>query len=555
MSLPVALYQMDSVCGDLAGNADAILQAAKTAQDHGAKLLLTPEMSLIGYPAEDWLLRPDFQDQATTAVEQLAKNLLEKEIYIPVIVGSLQISGQSRPFNAAFVLQHGKISTVYHKHHLPEYGVFDEDRVFTPGKDLCIITIEGHKLGLAICEDLWYPDIVQKYAKENVEGLLIINASPYEWGKQTTRELIIKNHLSAANLPGIYVNCVGGQDELVFDGASFSVDNQGQIRAHLHPFRELLTIWNFPIQKEQKTTALALPQRTNSLPLTFVNDVNHSKEASIYSALVVATFDYVHKNCFHDVVIGLSGGVDSSLVASIAADALGSQHVTAIMMPTKFTSSESLDWAKQQAKNLGIRYVVYPIETIFNDYLNLFQKQFQGHPWDVTEENLQARIRGSILMGWSNKFSSLVLTTGNKSELAVGYSTLYGDTAGAFAPIKDVYKTEVWELCKWRNSIQSSERILSKIISRAPSAELRENQKDQDTLPNYDDLDKILSLYIEYGQSTQAIAKQGFNIDTVSKIIKSIQHSEYKRRQNPIGPKISTTNFGKDWRYPICWKV
>lgn len=554
MSLPVALYQMDSICGDLLGNANAILQAAKTAQAHGAKLLLTPEMSLIGYPAEDWLLRPDFQERATEAIEHLALDLQKHGIQIPVVVGSLQISGKAHPFNAAFVLQKGKIAAVYHKHHLPEYGVFDEDRVFTPGNKLCVFTIDGYKLGLAICEDLWYPDVVLEYAKKKVAGLLIINASPYEWGKQKTREMIVSKHLLEANLPGIYVNCVGGQDELVFDGASFSVDPQGQITDRIQPFKECLTIWNLKNPEKQTPTSLNLPQKLQPLPYTFVTDEDPSREASIYSALVVAIADYVHKNNFQDVVIGLSGGVDSALVASLATDALGSDHVTAIMMPTQFTSNESLDWAKQQAETLGVRYVIYPIETIFKDYLDLFQKQFQGHPWDVTEENLQARIRGSILMGWSNKFSSLVLTTGNKSELAVGYSTLYGDTVGAFAPIKDVYKTEVWKLCKWRNSIQHRAMILPEIINREPSAELRVGQKDQDTLPNYEILDNILYQYIDQRKSVQDIKKLGYNIETAKHIIKLIQHAEYKRRQSPIGPKITEMNFGRDWRFPISWK-
>lgn len=552
MSLPVAVYQMDSVCGDLAGNADAILQAAKTAQDHGAKLLLTPEMSLIGYPAEDWLLRPDFQDRATTAIRQLAKDLQEQSIRIPVVVGSLQISGQPRPFNAAFVLQEGKIAAVYQKQHLPEYGVFDEERVFSPGNELCIVTIEGHKLGLAICEDLWYPDIAQKYAKEKIEGLLIINASPYEWGKQQERERTVCQHLYEAKLAAIYVNCVGGQDELVFDGASFSIDKSGNIQNNLLPFQEKLEIWTLPPEAKKDVLALPSPKRKITLPPTFIYK-DQSKEASIYSALVMATADYVHKNKFKDVVIGLSGGVDSALVASIAVDALGAQHVTAIMMPTKFTTDDSLKLAKQQAENLDIRYIVHPIEQIFNNYLKLFQNDFKELPWDVTEENIQARIRGTILMGWSNKMKSLVLTTSNKSEIAIGYSTLYGDTAGAFSPIKDLYKTEVWKICQWRNEVQQSSRILPSIINREPSAELRIGQKDQDSIPDYKILDNILYLYIDKKKDQKTITKEGYDIDTTKNIIKLIQHSEYKRRQSPIGPKITTMNFGRDWRYPITW--
>ena len=553
MPLSVSLYQMNSIAGDLSGNSAKIITAAKIAQKRGSKVLLTPEMSLIGYPAEDWLLRPEFQIQAMNAIVQLAKDLEDQNISIPVIVGSLSISTQYRPYNSAFVLKDGKISGFYHKHHLPEYGVFDEERVFTPGEDLCTLTLEGQKFGLSICEDLWYPDIAQDYAREKVDGLFIINASPFEWGKQQNREKTIIQHLHAVNLPAIYVNCIGGQDDLIFDGASFAVDKQGKIQQTLPCFKECLGLIDFPTQQSQQVIDLSLPN-TGFQEYSATITKETGKESSIYSALVLATADYVHKNGFQDVVLGLSGGVDSALVASIAVDALGPQHVTAIMMPTDFTTQESLNLAKKQSKLLGIQYIIHPIEPIFDSYMQCLKEDFKNKQFDITEENLQARIRGSLLMAWSNKFNNLVLTTGNKSETAVGYSTLYGDTAGAFAPIKDVYKTEVWKLCIWRNSLQEKERILSQIIAREPSAELRENQKDQDSLPPYDILDNILFLYLEKKRSIQDILDQGYNKVIVQKIICMIHHSEYKRRQSPLGPKISSMNFGKDWRYPIAWQ-
>lgn len=551
MSLPVALYQMNATAGDLAGNSAKIIAAATKVQSDGAKILITPEMSLIGYPAEDWILRPDFQQQTTTAIQKLATDLQQAGIDIPVIVGCLQISGQKRPFNSAFVLQKGEVQATYQKHHLPEYGVFDEDRVFTPGKNLCLLHVSDHTVGIAICEDLWYPDIARSYAQHHAEGLLILNASPFELGKVSEREAIVSKHLKPVKLPGIYVNLVGGQDELVFDGSSFLVSKSGNIKQKLGSFVEGLVIWDL-LGNELVSNSNLVKNRSH-VPLSFT-ETDLSPEAAIYSAVTLAIFDYVHKNGFQDVVLGLSGGVDSALVASLAVDALGKEHVTAIMMPTRFTADESLTLAKGQAETLGIRYFVRPIESIFSAYQELLHNDFSSLPWTVAEENLQARIRGTLLMAWSNKFGSLVLTTGNKSETAVGYSTLYGDTAGAFAPIKDIYKTNVWSLCRWRNQISKSEHILDCIINRAPSAELRENQKDQDSLPAYEVLDGILQLYIEKSYSIEEILNKGYDEETVKKVLKLLHRNEYKRRQSPLGPKISSLNFGRDWRYPITWK-
>lgn len=553
MSLPVALYQMDATAGDLTGNRAKIIAAARNAQNLGAKVLITPEMSLIGYPAEDWILRPDFQQQATAAIHSLAQELVHAGVEIPVIVGCLQISDCKRPFNAAYILQKGDIQATYQKHHLPEYGVFDEDRVFTPGKNLCVINVSGYSVGIAICEDLWYPDIAIAYSQAGAKGLLILNASPYEYNKASTREEMVARHLKDAGLPGIYVNLVGGQDELVFDGGSFITDKSGSIRHRMGSFVEKLAIWDLFSSEAAPVSDTSSRKIATELPKSFT-EIDKSREASMYSAITLAIADYVHKNGFRDVVLGLSGGVDSALVASLAADALGPEHVTAIMMPTRFTADESVALAKKQAATLGIRYFVRPIESIFSSYQALLKEDFEGLPWTVAEENLQARIRGTLLMAWSNKFGSLVLTTGNKSETAIGYSTLYGDTAGAFAPIKDIYKTTVWSLCRWRNQVTQKERILHSIIDRAPSAELRENQKDQDSLPSYETLDGILQSIIEESSSLEDIVKNGYKESTVKHILTLLHKNEYKRRQSPIGPKMSCMSFGRDWRYPITWK-
>lgn len=553
MSLPVALYQMDATAGDLAGNRAKIIAAARKAQDCGAKILITPEMSLIGYPAEDWILRPDFQQQATAAIHSLAQELAHAGVEIPVIVGCLQISSCKRPFNAAYVLQKGDIQTTYQKHHLPEYGVFDEDRVFTPGKNLCVINVSGYSIGIAICEDLWHPDIASAYSQAGAKGLLILNASPYESNKASAREETIAQHLKDAGIPGIYVNLVGGQDELVFDGASFFINKNGIVTHRIGAFEEKLVIWDLFSSATSPVSDLPFGKTATDLPKSFT-EIDKSREASIYSAITLAIADYVHKNGFRDVVLGLSGGVDSALVASLTVDALGPEHVSAVMMPTRFTADESLTLAKKQAETLGIRYFVRPIESIFSSYQALLKEDFEGLPWTVAEENLQARIRGTLLMAWSNKFGSLVLTTGNKSETAVGYSTLYGDTAGAFAPIKDIYKTTVWSLCRWRNQVTQKERILHSIINRAPSAELRENQKDQDSLPPYEILDGILQSIIEKSSSLEETVNNGYKESTVKHILTLLHKNEYKRRQSPIGPKISCMSFGRDWRYPITWK-
>ena len=536
-SLRLAFYQMNSTVGDFSGNAGKILEAAKKAKKEGAALLITPEMSLVGYPAEDWLLRKDFCERATAAVSGLAKSL-EAEGAIPVIVGTVAAKEDGRRFNAACLLKAGRVEMVYAKQHLPEYGVFDEARVFQCGTAPAVFELNGWHLALGICEDLWHGDVAQQAAKAGAQLLLSVNASPYEVGKSDVREATVVQSAVAAGMPLCYVNCVGGQDELVFDGGSFASDKSGRVVFRQKRFEESLSVFDAGALLQQR----ALPERRADVAV----------DEELFEALVLATRDYVRKNGFKQVVLGLSGGIDSAVVAAIAVEALGSENVLAVMMPTRFTADLSLSEAERLAENLGIRYIVRPVEKLFEAFSERLAEDFAGRPWSVAEENLQARIRGTLLMAYSNKFGSLVLTTGNKSETAVGYSTLYGDTAGAFAVIKDLYKTQVWDLARAINRKAGRELIPESIIARPPSAELREGQLDQESLPAYPELDAFLLAYVEDKQSVEEAAKiAGCTLETGERIVRLVHRNEYKRRQSPMGPKVSRLAFGKDWRFPV----
>lgn len=532
----IAVYQMGSVVGDMVGNASKIYATALRAKRKGAGLLLTPEMSLVGYPAEDWILRDDFCEKAQRALTHLAETLKNT---IPVLVGTVWKEENGIRRNALAFLRNGCIETLYFKQHLPEYGVFDEPRVFTPGNQPTVIEVEDIRLGLAICEDLWHPDVVAQTYAAGAQVILSANASPFEVGKSKERERTILPFVKRNHIPLVYVNAVGGQDELVFDGAGFATDAEGTVFLRQPSFIEDLQIVS--------VQALMKPQ--TAVPL---KEDEEQRLTSMYGALKLALSDYVYKNGFRQVVIGLSGGIDSALVATVAADALGADNVLAVMMPTRFTADLSFDLAKQLVKNLRIPYVVRPIEELFKGYQALLVNDFAGKAWDVTEENLQARIRGTVLMAYANKFGRLVITTGNKSETAVGYSTLYGDTAGAFALIKDVYKTDVWALARFINRHRGREVIPEALINRPPSAELREGQLDEASLPKYAVLDAFLKAYVDGRQSMEDAAdKAQCDRATAERIVRLVHRNEYKRRQSPTGPKLSGTAFGRDWRYPM----
>lgn len=537
--LNIALWQMNATVGDFAGNAAKIESAARQAERMGAGLLLTPEMSLVGYPAEDWILRDDFCEKSRRALVHLAETLKDT---IPVLVGTVWKEENGIRRNALAFLRNGCIEALYFKQHLPEYGVFDEPRVFSAGDQPVVIEVNGVRLGLAICEDLWHPDVMAQTCSAGAQVILSANASPFEAEKSEERERTILPFVKRNHIPLVYVNAVGGQDELVFDGVGFATDAEGAVFLRQPSFAEDL----------QVVSVRALMKPQTAVPL---KEDEEQRLTSMYGALTMALSDYVHKNGFKQVVIGLSGGIDSALVATIAANALGADNVLAVMMPTRFTADLSFDLAKQLVKNLRIPYVVRPIEDLFKGYQALLADDFAGKAWDVTEENLQARIRGTVLMAYSNKFGRLVITTGNKSETAIGYSTLYGDTAGAFALIKDVYKTDVWALARFVNRHWEREVIPEALINRPPSAELREGQLDEASLPKYAVLDAFLKAYVDDRQSLEeAVDKARCDRATAERIVRLVHRNEYKRRQSPTGPKLSGTAFGRDWRYPMTAK-
>jgi NAD+ synthase (glutamine-hydrolysing) len=526
--MKIAIAQINCTLGDLAGNAAKILDYAVRARQQGASLLLTPEMSLCGYPPEDLLLRKGFFAACDSALKKLAGQLDG----IAVVVGHPHEQDGKR-YNAASLLQNGKVITTYHKHELPNHSVFDEERYFDRGDKPCVFELEGIRFGLNICADIWEEPAALTAHIAGAQILLVINASPYHIDKQHTRYEAIHDRISEIGIPVIYANLVGGQDELVFDGASFAMSAEGHLTHQFAAFEEILGIVEIKqgnLLKGEKLPALA-------------------EEESIYSALCLGVKDYIGKNGFPGVILGLSGGIDSALTLAIAVDALGADKVRAVMMPSLYTAQMSIDDAREMAQLVGVQYEELDIQPTFSTLLDTLAPAFKNLPTDTTEENLQARIRGTLLMALSNKTGSLVLTTGNKSEMTVGYCTLYGDMAGGFALLKDVSKTLVYRLSRYRNTL--SNVIPERIITRPPSAELKPDQTDQDSLPPYDTLDAIMTFYVERNLSISEIIAKGYAEADVRRVVKLIRINEYKRRQSPVGVRITHRGFGKDWRYPI----
>jgi len=524
--MKLALVQINSVVGDLSGNTAKIISLIDEARREKADLAIFPELVITGYPPEDLLLKPQFVIDNLSALKKIAKSCRGMAIYLGFVD-----KVKNDLFNAGAFIVDGKIKQIYHKNHLPNYSVFDEKRYFTEGSKASIVNYKGYKIGLGICEDIW----VEKgpYVEEAKKGahlILNINASPYHVGKIKERQKMLSARAKKTGCCLAYVNMVGGQDELVFDGGSMLIDPKGKLIAACDQYREEMLMVD--IEKDQQLEHRWLEEM-----------------AEIYEALKLGVKDYVGKNGFSEVLIGLSGGIDSALTAAVAADALGSSKVHAIFMPTEYSSEQSYHDARQVAENLKVEFVDLSIQSIFSEYLSKLVPNFKGRPADTTEENLQARIRGNILMALSNKFNWLVLTTGNKSEMSTGYSTLYGDMAGGFSVLKDIPKTLVYRLVDWINREQ--ELIPRSIIERAPTAELKPGQTDQDTLPPYEVLDPIMQAYVEENKSLKQIVAEGFEETIVKKVIGLIDHSEYKRRQSPPGPRITPRAFGKDWRLPI----
>jgi NAD+ synthetase len=534
MTLKIAIAQFNATLGDLAGNAARILGFAERAQAQGADLLLTPELALCGYPPEDLLLRPDFYTACEHELTALATQLPN----IAVLVGHPLARG-AQCYNAATLLVKGERVATYCKQRLPNYEVFDEERYFDSGDAPCIFTLKGVRCGVNICADVWEAGAADQARDAGAELLLVLNASPYDMGKQQRRTEVLRERVAATRLPVIYANLVGGQDELVFDGASLAIDANGIVCCQLPKFEEALVVVEF-VNDAFRPGAIASAQ-----PL----------EAEVYQALLLGVRDYLGKNGFPGAIIGLSGGIDSALTLCIAVDALGADRVRAVMMPSPYTAQISLDDSRDMVQRLGVRYDEIPIAPAMETFSDMLRAEFSesagasANPADTTEENLQARIRGMLLMALSNKHGALVLTTGNKSEMAVGYCTLYGDMAGGFAVIKDIAKTLVYRLARWRNTV--SPVIPERIITRAPSAELKPGQTDQDNLPPYETLDAIVEAYMEKDLSPREIIAQGHAEADVRRVVHLLRISEYKRRQAPVGVRVTQRGFGKDWRYPI----
>ena len=545
MALSIALAQVNPTVGDLEGNSALIKNFTKKAAELGASLVVFPEMVLTGYPIEDLSLRKSFQEASKSALNKLAIDLKNQDLgNLHVIVGYLDATGETNKLgvpagsseNAAAIIHDGKIVKKYVKHHLPNYGVFDEYRYFVPGEESCSIDIEGIKISLAICEDIWQDGgPISEISKENSDLLIVINGSPFEHGKDDVRLDLLQKRVKQINAPIAYLNLVGGQDELVFDGDSIVVNKDGSVASRSSQFVEEIVVFEFEKNKAIKPSIIR--KRSDDLE-------------EVYQALVVGLRDYVLKNNIGSVVLGLSGGIDSALVAAIAVDALGSENVYGVSMPSQYSSEHSKNDAKDLAQNLNINYRTVEIKPFFDSFQNSL------HLTRLAEENLQARLRGITLMGISNQEAHLVLATGNKSELAVGYSTIYGDAVGGFAPIKDVPKTLVWKLAKWRNLQTDKPFIPESSITKAPSAELRPGQLDTDSLPDYEKLDPLIFAYVEQDQGAFDMATKGLDKNLIEKVIQMIDKAEYKRRQYPPGTKISNKAFGRDRRQPITnsWK-
>ncbi len=550
MTLKICVAQLNFIVGDLAGNVQKISDAAQHSYAKGARLLLTPELSICGYAAEDLYLRPAFMQACDDALKALTEQLAGLK-GMAVVVGHPQ-GGDSRTssvsvterFNCASVISEGRVLATYAKRELPNYQVFDERRYFTPGSGVCVFEAgeagSKIKVGLLICEDAWFeaPARLAKAAGANI--LAVINASPFHMGKGYEREAMMAERCVTTGLPLVYAHLVGGQDELVFEGHSFALSADGSVAARAPSFKESL----FEVQ-------------WNSSAQTMHGKIEpvRSHEADVWDALVLGVRDYIGKNGFPGALLGLSGGIDSALVLAVAVDALGADKVRTVMMPSPYTADISWIDAREMAKRMGVRYDEISIRPEFEAFKASLAADFSDRAEDTTEENIQARIRGTLLMALSNKFGSIVLTTGNKSEMATGYCTLYGDMAGGFAVIKDLLKTRVFALARWRNAnnpyATCNNPIPERIIIRAPSAELRADQTDQDSLPDYAVLDAIVERYMENDESIEAIVASGFSPTDVDKVTRLIKLNEYKRRQSPVGIRLSPRSFGKDWRYPI----
>lgn len=552
--LRLALAQHDFPVGAVAANAAKVGDLIAQARTGGAALVAFPELTLSGYPPEDLLLRPSFLAACDNELVALAAATHG----IAALVGHPHSEGEV--FNAASLLRDGRVECTAHKQALPNYGVFDDKRYFRPGHESVTAVIDGVTVGLLICEDVWQPEPVAQAAAAGAELVVVINASPWDEAKQVEREAVLQARARETGCAIAYLNLVGGQDEVVYDGGSLLVNGDGSIAARAPAFVDVL-LW---AEFDPATRTLS----AENWPVA----ADSSIEATLYAALVRGTRDYIDKNGFDGVLLGLSGGIDSALTLALAVDALGPQRVTAVMMPTRYTSQLSLDGARAQAEQLGVDYHVISIEATYESFVDALTPAFAGKSADTTEENLQSRTRGVMLMALSNKHRRLLLATGNKSEMAVGYATLYGDMCGAYAPLKDVYKTVVYRLARWRNTAGNREwgmgnqsvnahgarttpdsrlPIPAAVIDRPPSAELRDNQTDQDSLPPYDELDAILARFIEAEQSQADIVAQGFDADTVRRVVRLVLLNEFKRRQSAPGPRVTTRAFGRERRYPI----
>ena len=537
-SVTFALAQSHFLVGDIKANAEKMRTLALQAREQGADVIVFPELALLGYPPQDLLLRPSLSGRIKSALSTLSD--IDD---IVMIVGYPHVDHHGT-FNSAAILHNGHQKGFYHKQILPNYGVFDERRYFDKGRNQVLFDYKGITIGLLICEDLWEKTPIADLKKQGADLIISLNASPFEIDKQDQRKAMLTTRSRENQLPIIYVNAVGGQDDLVFDGGSMAVQANGNIAHEASRFMSQLLLATLDVKKSEFNTQAKAP-------------LSLSRESEMYQALVVGLRDYVTLSGFTGIILGLSGGIDSALTLCIAVDALGADKVYAVMMPYEYTSKISLEDAQAQARRLNVSYTVCPIFDAVEGIRHTLAPLFNKSPVDTTEENIQARARGVVLMALSNKFGHLVITTGNKSELAVGYSTLYGDMAGGFDVLKDVYKTQVYDLANYRNRLEETPVIPERVITRPPSAELRPDQKDQDSLPNYEVLDGILMAYIDKDLGYKDIVNQGFDADMVAKIIKMVDNSEYKRGQAPIGTKISHKAFGRERRYPLVnkWSI
>ena len=539
LPLQLILAQINTLVGDIPGNTAKVLKVAGEALAAGpVDAVVFPELTLTGYPPEDLLLRPSL----TPRVERALQELMAAKLPVALIVGYPRMKN-GRLYNMSGVILGGQLVAEYAKQCLPNYQVFDEKRYFAAGDDACVFDLKGVPTALSVCEDIWFAEPMAKAKAAGAKLMLNLNASPYHQGKQQEREAVVAQRAREGGMPVVYTNLVGGQDELVFDGGSVVVDSNGQTRFRAPAFSE-----------GQFAVTLDWDQQQISVPAQSVDAIPDNL-AAVYQALVLGMRDYVNKNRFKGVVLGLSGGIDSALTLAMAVDALGPERVEAVMMPFRYTSDLSKNDAADEAARLGVRYSSISIEPMYEAFMAALSDEFAGTRRDTTEENLQARCRGVLLMAISNKKGYLVLTTGNKSEMAVGYSTLYGDMAGGFDALKDVPKTLVFALSRYRNTL--GEVIPETVITRPPSAELAPNQKDEDSLPPYEILDRILELYVEQDYSAEMIINEGFNREQVERVVRLVDINEYKRRQAPVGIRISQRGFGRDRRYPITsgWKM